>query len=388
MGPGQAIYERFGHNAICVQDHLRGTNLAFNYGLFDMGQSGFILRFLQGRMWYWVEAWDTTEMAKAYKAENRSVWVQQLNLTPSQRIALYEFLLWNSRPANRFYRYDYYTDNCSTRVRDALDAAVGKEISRQLKPVATNRTYRWHTRLASQYDPLMYTALYFVLGPAIDRPISAWDESYLPMQFQQHLRSVTIPDATGQRVPLVANETTYFQSTLAPLPDAPAPWLRWYLMAGVGLGSALAGLGLASPVSSLARWAFAVASGLWSFVMGFAGAFSLGAWLLTTHVASYRNENLLQMCPLSLALVVLAPGMVFAKAWARRASRVIAGVVAGTSLVGLLLKATPWATQVNAEMIALALPTNLAMACCIWHLSRREPTVRNDADAGRPKRKD
>src|SRR5688500_18578995 len=107
MGVGVRVWERFGHNAILVEDRARGTRTAYNYGLFDFRQEDFLVRFIQGRMWYWMQGLDADAMLQSYIRDNRSVWIQELELSPGQRVALQEFLLWNERPENRYYRYDY-----------------------------------------------------------------------------------------------------------------------------------------------------------------------------------------------------------------------------------------------------------------------------------------
>jgi hypothetical protein len=78
-----------------------------------MGESGFILRFLQGRMWYWMAPMEFDQTLAAYQEWDRTIWMQELNLTPTQRLALRNFLNWNAQPQNARYRYDYYLDNCS-----------------------------------------------------------------------------------------------------------------------------------------------------------------------------------------------------------------------------------------------------------------------------------
>ncbi|MDQ3207872.1 MAG: DUF4105 domain-containing protein, partial [Gemmatimonadota bacterium] len=120
MGPGKAVWERFGHNAIWIHDPVQGTDKAYNYGLFDLRQENFLVRFLQGRMWYWMQGFPAQSYVELYRRANRSVWVQELEMPPQSRRELQNFLEWNERPENRFYHYDYYRDNCSTRVRDAL----------------------------------------------------------------------------------------------------------------------------------------------------------------------------------------------------------------------------------------------------------------------------
>ena len=130
MGPGKAVWERFGHNAIWIHDPERGTDQAYNYGLFDLRQEKFLVRFLQGRMWYWMQGFPAQAYVELYRRANRSVWIQELEMPANAKRELQEFLEWNERPENRFYHYDYYRDNCSTRVRDALDRALGGRIQR------------------------------------------------------------------------------------------------------------------------------------------------------------------------------------------------------------------------------------------------------------------
>src|SRR5690606_31665962 len=113
MGVGAEVWERFGHNAIVVEDRAQGTSLAYNYGMFSFTQENFVLRFVQGRMTYWMEGFDTERDLARYVRRKRSVWQQELDLTPAERVAMRDALAWNAREENRYYKYDYYLDNCS-----------------------------------------------------------------------------------------------------------------------------------------------------------------------------------------------------------------------------------------------------------------------------------
>jgi uncharacterized protein DUF4105 len=155
FSPGSVIYERFGHNVIVIHDPnpsierlgerakledkygtfqrvrpFDTTDRAHHYGAFDFGE-GFIPRFVMGRMVYWTASDWADLTALAYARENRAVLLQELNLTPAQKLGLKEFLETNELPENRKYRYDYYRDNCSTRVRDAIDQATDGELKRR-----------------------------------------------------------------------------------------------------------------------------------------------------------------------------------------------------------------------------------------------------------------
>ena len=84
MGPGKHVWERFGHNAIWIHDPVHGTDQTYNYGLFDFRQHNFLLRFIQGRMWYWMEGFPAQSYVESYRRNNRSVWIQELDLKTPQ----------------------------------------------------------------------------------------------------------------------------------------------------------------------------------------------------------------------------------------------------------------------------------------------------------------
>ena len=128
-GPGDSVWEKFGHNAIWIHDGATGTTSSYNYGMFDFQQPGFVPRLMRGDMLYQIGVRDANEEVAIYSYYDRAITVQELNLTPLQRHLLREFLDWNWLPENRDYLYDYFRDNCSTRVRDALDQALGGAIS-------------------------------------------------------------------------------------------------------------------------------------------------------------------------------------------------------------------------------------------------------------------
>ena len=370
MGAGDLVWERFGHNAIWIHDPVQGTDKAYNYGLFDLRQENFLVRFLQGRMWYWMQGFPAQTHVELYRRANRSVWIQELEMPPKARRELQVFLEWNERPENRFYHYDYYRDNCSTRVRDALDRALGGRIRQETFELATGTTYRFHTLRLTANDPLIYTGLLLALGQPVDRPISAWEEMFLPLAVREHLRSISVPGSDGRQTPLVRSERTLFESSSTPPPDRPPFWLPIYLGIGLVLGSAIFVLGGKAQRSRLARAGLIAVSGTWALVVGMVGLVLVGLWGLTDHTAAYNNENLLQANLLALALLWLVPKAACESPIGRRAL-VLAGIVAGLSQLGLVLKLLPAFYQVNGEIIALALPIHLGVAAASWRLIRR-----------------
>jgi hypothetical protein len=368
MGPGRRVWERFGHNAIWIHDPARGTDQAYNYGLFDFGQHNFLLRFIQGRMWYWMQGFPAQSYVELYRKANRSVWVQELDIPLEGRKQLQRFLEWNERPENRFYHYDYYLDNCSTRVRDAIDRALGGRIRQLTNYLPTGRTYRFHTQRLTSNDPPIYTGLLIALGHPVDQPISAWEEMFLPLALREHLRRITVTGPGGVQQPLVKSERTLVESTETPPADRPPRWVPAYLTLGSLIGGGSIGLSRAARTSRQARAGFGVLVGGWSLLTGILGILLLGLWGFTDHMAAYRNENVLQFTPLALPLVWLVPRLLRSGRSATGTLR-LAIAIAILSVLGLVLKLLPGFHQVNGQIIALALPAQLGLAVSVRHLA-------------------
>ena len=232
MEPGEEFWERFGHDAIVVDDGQ--SPVSYNFGFFDMGEPGFVGNFVRGRMRYYLVALPLANDLASYAAAGRGVSVQWLDLEPAQARELAAALALNSLPENARYRYDYFTDNCSTRVRDALDRALGGRLRAQLSGRSRGNTWRSESvRLAW---PAKWMALGFHLGlaGAADRPLSRWEEAFIPMRLRESLRLAKGADGR----PLVREEAVLLPHKLS-LPPEELP--RWRVPAAVlGLAAALA----------------------------------------------------------------------------------------------------------------------------------------------------
>src|SRR4029079_4665351 len=158
----------------------------------------------------------------------------------------------------------YYLDNCSTRVRDALDRVLGGRIRAATDTIPAGTTFRFHTARLTTNDPLMFTGLMLGLGEPVDRPISRYEEMFLPLAFREQIRSIRVPGPGGAEVPLVRSEQTVYLSTAPASPAAPPFRLPMYLIIGTGLGGLLWYCGTRRGGSAGARAAFAAAGGLWS----------------------------------------------------------------------------------------------------------------------------
>ena len=185
---GAVLWERFGHNALVVTDTTSGQSLAYNWGVFDFDQPNFLARFLTGDTRYWLAVYPTDAMFAAYVADDRTARRQVLALDDVQKAALAEYVNWNAQGEARFYRYDYYLDNCSTRVRDAIERVLGGRLEAALSNVPTQpTTWRDETARVTDGDWPPYAGIQVALGRNADHPLTRWDESFMPGRLADHL---------------------------------------------------------------------------------------------------------------------------------------------------------------------------------------------------------
>lgn len=357
VGTGAEVWERWGHNMIRVRNDLTGEDLVYNWGMFSFAQEGFVTRFLMGRMNYWMAADETARTLRLYRHRDRTVIEQQLDLTPAQRLDLVNFLHWNAEEANRYYRYDYYIDNCSTRLRDALDHALGGALKDATSGADAGTTFRVETRRLSADDLPLYTGLMIGLGPFTDRPLSRWDEMFLPAKVMERLREIRVPGMEGATIPLVALEDTLYVSSAFPEP-APAPRkIPLYLVIGV-----LVGAGVLATAWSGRKRLFLAVGGLVALLTGLAGAVLLFLMAFTDHSVTYGNENAFLLSFLALLLAAVLRPAIHGNSGARRLVAGLAIAIAGLACCAVLIKLTPFGHQDDWELIALLLPIDLALA--------------------------
>lgn len=378
-GPGDAVWERYGHNALRVLDTRTGRDVSYNWGIFDFDQVDFIPRFLQGRMLYMMAPFSTPAMIDAYARADREVVLQELDLTPAEKGELRDFAEINALPQNRDYAYQYFLDNCSTRVRDLLDRVLDGLLRESFAGVETGTSYRYHTRRLTQVDPLIHTGMDLLMGAPTDQPISVWEEMFLPLSLRDEIRSVLRTGPDGATRPLVLSEEVVVESTRPPEPRAPPRWLPLYVTLGMALGALFASAGTARVRSTtpLRRLVVAAATA-WGLVGGVAGTM-LVLLRFTDHTFAWGNENLFLANPLMLVLAVAVPLAAFRSEWESRAGR-LAMLLAAVALLGLLWQLVPASTHRNAMFFVLLLPAHLGLA---WGLSGRGSSGARDPGAHR-----
>lgn len=375
FGPGDEAFAKFGHNALLLHDPTEqgeSRDLVFNYGTFAFNSPLLALDFLKGNLRYWLSVSSLQRTVMAYRAANRSVFVRRLALAPEQAREVARFLYVNAEPENRYYRYDYYRDNCSTRVRDVIDRIVAGGLARASQGT-TPFSYRDHTRRLTEGSPLLYFGLDLAMGPYIDRPLSEWEAMFLPAELDAKVLKLPLEDA-GKARPLVGATRTLFKATRTDPPAVPTLSIGRFLVPGLVLGALLYALGRVR--SRWAGWAFAASTAVLGLLAGLAGALLIALWAFTDHEVTYYNQNIL-LCPVWLvALPVLAWDL--ARAVPRRARLVVAWFAAAgaSALIALLIQVVAPSSQHNGPALALLAPLWIGAALGAWERGGR-PTFKH-----------
>lgn len=350
MEPGEIFFERFGHNAIVVDDPAAGGPVSYNFGYFDLDEPGFHHNFVLGHMRYWLVALPMERDLAYYRRVGRGASIQWLDLAPERALALSQALAARASGEDARYAYEYFTSNCSTQVRDALDGALDGALKAQLSARSQGNSFRSESVRLAAPAPWMAIGFHLGLSGAADKPLSRWDEAFVPMRLRDALREVKFADGR----PLVLAEETLLPHRLAP-PPSETPRLRGpAFLAGLALAVLVFWLGRRAP-----RLLAGLAGGFW-LLAGVAGAVLAFLWAGTAHVFAHGNQNLLLLSPLCLALL---PG-----AWARlrgrepgRFFRPLVLVVAGSAALAGFLKFMPFVSQENTEWVLLLLPLHWAL---------------------------
>ena len=355
MGPGEHIDARFGHNAIWIHDSVTGQDSVYNYGTFEMGADAsdvlaFAGRFAMGRPRYWLGVLDMRQTIAVYTASHRNLEQQELDLLPSQRADLAQRLATNALEAHRYYNYDYYRDNCSTRVRDILDAVLAGALRRATIGRPAEGTLRFHSLRSVTNNKLLFLGIDAGLGTPVDRVLDQWSEMFLPEMVQERVREIRIPGADGREVPLVKAEGRILEFNQFHVEAAPPNWSALWLGVGallallIGTGRGRGWLGVPGRLVSTA----------WVLALGIGGLTLCFLWFVSHHVATVWNLNLFFCSPVALVLLFGIWG-----GRAQRPNRVVAwsaGFVILAVVIGIVM--TLVGVQQNQVIAQLtALPT-------------------------------
>lgn len=285
---GSDLYAVFGHSAIRVQDKVRGTDILYNYGTFDFNTPNFYWKFIRGKLPYALSLDRTSDLARLYDYENRSLSEQVLNLNNEQERSLVDFLNWNAQPENRFYLYDFFYDNCATVIRDIFE----KEYNIRYK-IEEKRTVTFRNLLDEKLinSPWSDFGIDLILGAPADEQADFRDQMFLPSYLADNLAQAYMGDTPlMQPVQMIQAKSRPEESSRIFF----TPMLLFVIVAVVGI---IITLGRSQRAKNILDIILFTSCGL-------AGVFFTFMWFGTDHIATKENWNLLWLNPLYLVLVI------------------------------------------------------------------------------------
>ena len=202
--PGEEVYSKFGHTAIRINDSKQGVDLVFNYGIFSFETENFYYKFIKGQTDYQLGIYDTRYFLPEYAQRNSIVWEQILNLTIVEKRNLINLLLKNYEPENRTYRYNFVFDNCSTRPRDKIIAALQGYI--RFQPTNEIKSFRQWVGVYVGTDTWLKFGIDIVFGMDADQPATTSESMFLPENLMIEFQTAHIHNSNGQIRKLVTEK--------------------------------------------------------------------------------------------------------------------------------------------------------------------------------------
>lgn len=371
FSPGDTLTEWWGHTAVVVEDRRLKEGRLYNYGMFGF-EKGFVNQFVMGRLEFWVaDDWPIAGTFNFYRsALGRDVRLQELDLLPAQAALIAKRLGENVLPANRYYLYQHYTDNCSTRPRDIIDEGLNGQLKAATAGPA-RMTLRQHTLRYSMVNPPMSLVLDYLQNDTLDQPMSQQGEAYLPDELERQVQALVVTRPDGSKVPLVKRQYDWFKSKRVPPPAQAPNWVGYLLVIGLAFAGLLLGLGHLGKTGKRApRIVLGLVILLWGVLSGALGFTLFFIGTFTDHLVAHHNENLFLMSPINLALIPLGVMLAAGKPSAKPRLFQVWTLLAGLTLLGVLLKVLPAFDQANWNLIVLLGPVNVGGALLFWFEKR------------------
>lgn len=292
--PGAELYSTFGHSALRVVDQSTGTDIIYNYGVFDFYDPDFYAKFVCGKLLYYLDQENFTDFLYSYSADNRSVSEQVLNLSCSEKKDLQQFLFTNLRPENRSYKYDFLFDNCTTRLRDLVLTKSGKKYTTTQILSNPKTSFRDHIHYYLNMNRMHWSKLGIdlLLGAKLDRYMNASEAMFLPDYLEKGFDSSSHSTTALvlQKNPLyIKKDNPDLHKTSFTTPAI----VFSLLLLAIVLLSFLSFKGSATIL--------AVTDSILFLVTGLLGALLVFMWTGTDHQVCGNNYNLLWALPTHLA---------------------------------------------------------------------------------------
>ncbi|HEX6846532.1 MAG TPA: DUF4105 domain-containing protein [Chitinophagaceae bacterium] len=303
--PGTELYSTFGHSAFRVVDSANNADLVFNYGTFDFFDPDFYNKFVKGKLLYFVSIDSLSSFLYEYEYDKRGVTEQVVNLSCEEKQKLVAALFENAKEENKYYRYDFNYDNCTTRLRDMIEQAGGDSLdSKNILP-KPNTTFRnlihiYLDRGGQQWSKL---GIDMLLGNPMDKKVTNREAMFLPDYLLMAFDSSTLNGKSVVKEKKILLD--YFESYKTKSGITP------FMVFGVLFL-------IIAAASFYSRYSWPLFFKIFDFFLfvfvGLIGVLILFMWFGTEHAMCKNNFNLLWALPTHLPFAFMLFGK---KRWGR-----------------------------------------------------------------------
>ncbi len=360
-GPAQTeLYSAFGHSAVRVKDPVNRLDLVFNYGVFDFDQPNFYLNFTRGNLLYKLSVGHFPSFRDFYISEDRFIHAQLLNLDSTQRQKYFDFLQWNAKPENAEYFYDYFYDNCATRIRDGLIEVFDEKVIIDSNYTKGGRTIRDLCDMYLREQAWGDLGIDICLGLPMDKKASSWEYMFLPDYLEAALAQAKIQgsDFPGEKNLVKEQLVIYSSQGKINHSSLLSPYTAFALVLLLAIFFTI----YSYQQTRKARFFDFILF----LIFGLIGILLTVLWFFTNHQAAANNLNLLIFLPSHLILAIA----IFKKKW--------------TGLIILLFRLMPyyyalllalwiWLPQ---DLHLAFMPLCVALILRTWHLIYKDPRAK------------
>ncbi|GGG52892.1 lipoprotein N-acyltransferase Lnb domain-containing protein [Bizionia arctica] len=294
IGQGTSLNDAFGHSAYRIKDKRFGVDIVYNYGIYDFNTPNFYLKFAQGKLNYLIGKNYYEDFYNSYVYQNRTIEEQTLNLSQTEKQQIYDYLETNYKPENRAYLYDFFFDNCATRIQDVLVKNLPSEVVFNTPKDFQPETFR--TLIHNQLDTNSWGAvgIDLALGSVIDRPATPEEHMFLPKYIHTFFGEASLANSDQN---LVKESKLVYEKRETPVSKQFlfSPYVIFSILGLIILGITYSDYKKQRRTKILDLLIFSLT--------GLIGVLILFLWFATDHEATAQNYNLLWAFALNLFVI-------------------------------------------------------------------------------------
>ena len=293
IGPGESLNDAFGHNAFRIKDSNLGIDVVYGYGEYDFDAPNFYLKFAQGKLNYLISRHNFSDFYRHYLSYDRTIEEQILNFSIQENQKLFDYLENNYKPENRRYLYDFFYDNCATRIRDVAEVATNNDIEFILPKSFEINTFRELIHEHVGLNTWGSFGIDIALGSVIDKEATANEYMFLPKYIHEFFGAAKMNTSED----LVLNSKTIYKEKVKKSSSK-------FIFSPIVVMGILAFIIIFVTYkdykkSARSKWLDILLFG----VTGIIGILLLLLWFATDHSATAQNYNVLWAVPLNIFII-------------------------------------------------------------------------------------